>query len=280
MKSPATCCIIFAAVIILAGCATAAQPPSATFSNPGIRSIDTVALVDGSISTSQTVVMKVAENEEGVDTPLDDVGDSQSTNSYSEMTDAKNGKNIEYSKVMTADPSNKAAGTYNIQAQRNIVFEADSSKDGRMTSTEKITMDVAGAAGITEEEFLCPFAAGKSDVCPPFCNIVTAGSGFDVTYANIVTTAGVRDIQAVADFPVELTYGLNGKGVVIETTEGLMLQPLTGSVSATMNVHAQEGRTGDPFSEGDLVYLESTSASGYINSFAKTMLYQDGALRF
>jgi hypothetical protein len=279
MRSSIAICIVLVASMILVGWAGAAQPPKATFSNPGIKSTDTVSLVKGSISTSQTIVMKVAENEEGVDTPLDEVGDKQSTNTYTEMTDAKNGQNLEYSKVVTADPSNKVLGTYNIQAHRSMVFEADPTKDGRMTSSEKLVMDVAGAQGISGEEFLCPFAAAKSEVCPPFCNIASAGSSLDVTYANVVTDAGARDIQAVADFPVELTYAVSGKGVLLETPAGLVLQPMTGSISASMNVHTQEARAGDAVSEGDFVYTESTSASGFINSFAKTMLYQDGALR-
>lgn len=280
MKNLRTYTIFLAAVICLVCCATAAQPPGATFSNPGVKATDSVSLVDGSVSTSLTIVMKVAENEEGVDTPLNDVGDRQSTNSYTEVTDAKNGKNIEYSKVLTADPSNKVAGTYNIQAHRSIVFETDPLKDGRMTSSEKIVMDVAGAEGITGEEFLCPFAAGKSEICPPFCNIITASGGIDVTYASVVTDAGVRDIQAIADFPVELMYSISGKGVILETPGMLVQQPLTGSISASMNVHAQEGRSADPVPEGDFVYTESTAASGYVNSFTKSMLYQDGALRY
>jgi hypothetical protein len=279
MRSSIAFCIVLVSSMILVGCAGAAQPPAATFSNPGIKSTDAISLVQGSISTSQTIVMKVAENEEGVDTPLDDVGDKQATNTYTEMTDAKNGQNIEYSKVVTSDPSNKVLGTYNIQAHRSMVFEADPTKDGRMTSTEKLVMDVAGAEGVTGEEFLCPFAVAKSEVCPPFCTIVSAGSSLDVTYANVVTDAGTRDIQAVSDFPVEMTYAISGRGVLIETPAGLVLQPMTGSISANMNVHAQEARTGNAVSEGDFVYTESTSAGGFINSFAKSMLYQDGALR-
>jgi hypothetical protein len=105
------------------------------------------------------------------------------------------------------------------------------------------------------------------------------GSNMDVTYVNVVTDAAKRDIQAVSDFPLEAQYSINAKGVLIETTQGLVQQPATGSISAFMDVHTQEARADNDLPEADFVYKESTAASGFINSFVKSMYYQDGALR-
>jgi hypothetical protein len=225
------------------------------------------------------MVMSVAENADGLYAPPLEEGEKQSVNTYTEATDAKNGVNIEYSKTFNADTGNKVLGTWNTAAHRSIQYETNTAKDGRMTSSEKIVMDVAGNFADTAEEFLCPFAEGKSDYCPAFCNIVQMGSNMDVTYVNVVTDAAKRDIQAVSDFPLEAQYSINAKGVLVETSGGLVQQPATGSISAFMDVHTQEARADNDVPEADFVYKESTSASGYINSFVKSMYYQDGALR-
>jgi hypothetical protein len=272
---------------LLAGCAMAAQPPKATFETQGIKVTESISVMSGSVASSETMVMTVAENADGINSPPlapvdEEAGtgaEKQSTNVYTEATDAKNGVNIEYSKTLTADTANKVLGTYNLQAHRSIQYESNTAKDGRMTSSEKIVMDIAGNYDDTATEFLCPFAEGKSDYCPAFCNIVQMGSNMDVTYVNVVTDAAKRDIQAVSDFPVEAMYSINAKGVLIETAGGLVTQPATGSISAFMDVHTQEARGTNQVPEADFVYKESTSASGYINSFVKSMYYQDGALR-
>ena len=278
--------IVVALVVmaLLAGCAIAAQPPSATFETQGVRTTESISVLKGSVSTSETMVMTVANNGNGINAPPLEgnsvaLGERQAINVYTEATDAKNGVNIEYSGTFNADTANKVLGTYNLQTHRSIQYETDTTKDGRMTSAEKIVMDVAGNFGNSGSNFLCPFAEGKSNYSPAFCNIVQMGSNMDVTYVNVVTDAAKRDIQAIADFPVEAQYSINAKGVLVETAQGLVQQPATGSISAFMDVHTQEARGNNQIPEADFVYKETTSASGFINSFVKTMYYQDGALR-
>lgn len=230
------------------------------------------------------MVMTVANNGNGINAPPLEgnsvaLGERQAINVYTEATDAKNGVNIEYSKTFNADTANKVLGTYNLATHRSIQYETDTTKDGRMTSAEKIVMDVAGNFGNSGSEFLCPFAEGKSNYSPAFCNIVQMGSNMDVTYVSVVTDAAKRDIQAIADFPVEAQYSINAKGVLVETAQGLVQQPATGSISAFMDVHTQEARGNSQIPEADFVYKETTAASGFINSFVKSMYYQDGALR-
>jgi hypothetical protein len=150
----------------------AADPPSATFETQGVKSTGSISVLSGSVSTSTSMVMTVAENMDGVNSPPLEDAEKQATSVYTESTDAKNGQNIEYSSTFTADTVNKVLGTSNVQAHRSIVYESDTSKDGRMTSSEKLVMDLAGATGNTEDSYLCPFASGSSEDLPAFCNIV------------------------------------------------------------------------------------------------------------
>lgn len=97
---------------------------------------------------------------------------------------------------------------------------------------------------------------------------IQMGSYMDVTYVNVVTDISLRNIQATADFPAAVSYSINAKGVLLETPAGFVMQPATGSIMAFMDVRTPE-----------LIYSESTSASGFIDSFFKNMYYQDGELR-
>lgn len=97
---------------------------------------------------------------------------------------------------------------------------------------------------------------------------VQMGSYMDVTYVNVVTDTGIRNIQATADFPAGASYSINAQGVLVNTPTGLVLQPVTGSITAFMDVRT-----------ANIVYEETTSANGYIYSFVKNMDYQDGAFR-
>jgi hypothetical protein len=279
--------LVVLALVVMAlfvGCAVAAIPPNATFETQGVKTTGSISVLKGSIATSQSMTMTVANNADGVNAPPlepsdEGQGERQATNVYTEMTDAKNGQNIEYSQTFNADTANKVLGTNNVQAHRSIQYESDMTKDGRMTSNERIVMDLVGASGDSEDSYLCPFAEAKSDNSPAFCNIVQMGSSMDVTYANVVTDASLRDIQATADFPAEMSYNINAKPLLIETASGMAQQPTTGSITAFMDVHTQEGRGNNTLPEADFVYKESTTASGYISNFVKDMYYQDGALR-
>jgi hypothetical protein len=274
MKKSSLLMMAMLATALVIGCAMAADPPKATFETQGIKTVTSVS-VSGTFTNSATMVMTTAENSGGVNSAPLDAGGRQATNVYTEFTEGKNGV-TDYSRTFTADTANKVLGTNNVESHRSIQFVADPTKNGRMTSSEKIIMDIVGApGGSTEDSMLCPFGAGASSEFPAFCNIVQAGSSFDVTNINVVTDATLRDIQATADFPAELYYSINAKGNVING----ILYPATGSITAFMDVHTQEARGDGILPEADFTYKEETTASGYINSFVKTMYYQDGALR-
>jgi hypothetical protein len=274
MKKSRLLMVAMLALALLVGCAMAADPPTATFETQGIKTVTSVS-VSGTFSNSVTMVMTTAQNSGGVNSAPLAAGGRQATNVYTEFTEGKNGL-TDYSKTFTADNGNKVLGTNNVESHRSIQFVADPTKNGRMTSSEKIIMDVVGApGGSTSDSMMCPFGASSSEEIPAFCNIVQAGSSFDVTNINVVTDATLRDIQATADFPAELFYGISAKGTVING----ILYPVAGSITAFMDVHAQEARGNNDMPEGDFVYKEETSASGFITSFDKDMYYQDGALR-
>lgn len=278
MKLPLVC-VTLLCIALFVGAVMAADPPKATFETQGVKTTQSISVLQGSVSTSTTMTMAVAENDDGVNSAPLEEGERQATSVYTESTDAKNGVNIEYSSTFNADTANKVLGTNNVQAHRSIQYESNTDLDGRMTSSEKLVMDLVGATASTEDSYLCPFATGNSDADPAFCNIAQMGSSMDVTYANVVTDASLRDIQAVADYPAEMSYSINAKPVIITTEEGSFQQPTTGSITAYMDVHTQEARGDGTLPEADFVYKESTTASGYISNFVKTMYYQDGALR-
>jgi hypothetical protein len=265
--------VVMACLIAFTGCAMAAQLPKATPETQMVKTSVAISVASGSVSTSEAMVMQVAENEDGLNMPPLDPGEKQIINSYSEMGDFKNGA-TEYKKDFVADTGNKVLGQNNVAAHRNIQYLAQTNSaglTGTAETTEKLVMDLVGADANAAEEILCPFAAEGPDTSPAFCNIVQAGSAVTgVQIGSLVTDASKRDIQATADFPAEFSYAITAKVV-------------SGSVNAFMDVHAQESRPdGDDtetVKEADFVYKESDTASGQINSFSKSMYYQDGMLR-
>ena len=296
----------FLLLIAICGIASADIPVNATFETQGVL-ITTSVNVQGSMTTSAVLSWRQT-NSGGIDDPplenggwptnyiVDDEiisgysvdpfiidilgaapkGEVQYTAGYSEFTEGKNGL-TDYSRRFTADTANKVLGTNNIDASRNIQFRADPAKDGRMTSSEDIMVDGAGAMTVTADQALCPFADARDPFAPPFCNIVMAGSDLDITLGSIVTTAGERFVAATADVPVEQAYSISVKGLTGQN--GTV--PATGTVSAFMNAHLQEGRAIDitpdipdilwtayaPAQGADVTYVQTAVASGAINEF-------------
>jgi hypothetical protein len=265
--------VVMAALIAITGCAMAAQLPNATPETQLVKTTVAISVASGSVSTSEGMVMQVANDAGGVNTPPLAPSEKQAISGYSEMGDFKNGA-VEYSKTFTADTGNKVLGQNNVQAHRNIQYLAQTNAaglTGAAETTESLFMDLVGADGNAKNEMLCPFASGAEDGSPAFCNIVQAGSAVSgVQIGSLITDGSLRDIQATGDFPAEFNYGISAKVV-------------SGSVNAFMNVHAQEARPDGDDSvskkQMDFTYKESDSASGQINSFAKTMYFQDGLLR-
>jgi|GEM_PF-1548884 len=264
---------IMVCLVALTGCAMAAQLPNATPETQGVKTSTAISVASGSVSTSRSMVMQTAESENAVGTTPLNSGEKTAISGYTQMGDFKNGA-TEYSATFAADNANKVLGTYNVQTHQNIQYLAQTNSaglTGTAETTEQMFMDLVGTDDNAGEELLCPFASSGVDTSPAFCNIVQAGSTVSgVQIGSLITDGFLRDIQATSDFPAEFNYGINAEVV-------------SGDVSAFMNVHAQEARSdGDvdtTVKQMDFVYKEADSASGYINSFSKTMYYQDGMLR-
>lgn len=118
--------------------------------------------------------------------------------------------------------------------------------------------------------------------------MIQMGSKVDVSQASVSTSAGGRFVSATTDLPVAMDYSINGKGI---SSTGVTPYA-TGSMSAFINAHLQEGRMLNitpynpealeqpagfiPGKATDISYSESTSATGMIKQFSKDMYYQSG----
>ena len=115
------------------------------------------------------------------------------------------------------------------------------------------------------------------------------GSSVDVSLVSLVTKTNERSVAASADIPAEISHSVS--------VTGINDAPAIGSAQASMNVHIQEGRAGivgegfalvneNTYDVGvlkdlkgeDLAYSESSTASGEIGQFVKSMDYKSGVL--
>jgi hypothetical protein len=194
---------------------------------------------------------------------------SHYTSGYNEETVAVSG-DLTYTKTMTTSTSNKIADQNNIDAQKSVQFVAINS--GRMTSSEDMLLDGSSTWSNTANSILCPFANTTSQYIPAYCNIVQAGSSVDTTLTSLVTSSNARFISSDAGTPVNLNYNIDAQGL----TTGNQNSPMIGSAAAFLKVHVQEARNTTTQKSEDLVYSETSSASGLISKFSKDMHYQSG----
>ncbi|MBP1928994.1 hypothetical protein J2741_001541 [Methanolinea mesophila] len=214
------------------------------------------------------------------DTP----GEVQYTVAYSENTLADQGL-VSYAKSSDLDTANQVVGTRNLETSK--VLEFVGLDTGRAVSSEDMVVDGAGSIGITDDLFICPFAAASTGITPEFCNIVEMGSTVDMTIMSLATGASERNVAASADVPVAADY-------VIAVT-GFGDVPASGSASAFIDAHLQEGSSTylgtfnfEPFGAvdayltdkgEDVQYSEMTTVSGEITAFSKVLSYQSGIRR-
>jgi hypothetical protein len=211
--------------------------------------------------------------------PMNHVGEAQLVAGYSEKTDARRGV-IDYSKTLILDNAAKALGQKNVDAHRNIQFEALPNSSGLISSDEQLFIDVAGWPQNKLKGTLCPFS--EPDCYPSFCSIVQAGSSMDMASVSVITDAAQRTISTadntqnppvpvLVDIPVTLSYNINLQGSSFQ-------EPAEGAVSAFMRVNSNEGRC--PLSiGGNLQYQEDAFASNLINKFVASYAYESGVRR-
>jgi hypothetical protein len=243
----------------------------------------------GTVTETDNIVTLISGNHQGLPPgimPLYYEWESVYTSSYTEHTIADQGL-VTYTKGISYDTAGAAAqNVFNMKTNKIVEFVGLDT--GRMTSAESTLLDGVGTAMEDNEILLCPFASITGAENPAFCNIVEEGSSVDLTIGSLTTGSAQRYIMLksvteeegegqsaqiwdlpVSDPGVEVNYDikLTGFGDI----------PASGSAQAFMNVHIQEARTvvdmGTPLKAEDLVYSESSTASGEITLFRKVMGY-------
>jgi len=295
----------------------AVDPIPATRETQGITTATGVTCV-GTVTNSETVVMTIS-NEDMRNNPPLHVYDAeivqdpatgelapsgnflwdperQAVLSYTESVLADNGYS-EFNEVQTMDTANRAdMNQKNLKSTEQFDYVASESAMGRATTSESILLDLASQGDVAGTRFICPFATGDQGLMPAYCNVYEMGSSFTGSAVSMITQANTNFIAAAADVPTNMDYSV-----------GLVGQ---GSAAAWINAHVQEGRTGDVFTnvnvlnpdltvsnfdmvlynpdtgvydqfmQGvDLVYKEKTTASGTIAAFSKSMSIQDAFRR-
>jgi len=212
-------------------------------------------------------------------------GQVQFTNTYNEKTTANSGE-TSYIKSSSVSTANKVATENNFQTSKKIVFTGDNG--GRIVSREELLLDGAGSFSPMANCVLCPFVeTTPPTIWPEFCNIISTGSLVDMTTVSLTTEAADRFVSATGDVPVAADYHINAQGVS---------GPASGYASSFIKAHIQEGRMNyvtnsiDPVNavdstpyyvyrpgkSEDLSYSDTSSASGLIMKFDKTIHYQSG----
>lgn len=231
---------------------------------------------------SQIINNVYLHNRVPFDPPLYYYDTAAYTSSYTENTIADQGL-VTYAKTLNTDTAGMATeNQFNVRAEKIVEFIG--SDAGRMISDESNLVDGAGTIFPTRLIMLCPFAGGSEYSNPPFCNIVEEGSSVDLTIGSLSTATEERHImQSVNgssstpgwDYPVS-TPGVEVDYNVKLTGFGDI--PATGTATAFMNVHIQEGGNGplmeteyELYKAEDLVYSESSTATGDITIFDKVM---------
>ncbi len=213
-------------------------------------------------------------------------GQIQYTTAYDANIVAQGG-HTSFTKIMNIHTGNKVIGQSNLNAQTGLTYIA-TADGGNVVGSENLMINGAGNTTSASDRMLCPFAAYPADVIPAYCNIVQAGSKYDLTVGSVTTNANDRFVGSDATTPVALNYAINVKPY--GTSQGQILA--SGSTMAYIKAHTQEARTinnvtvnnpegsfnlpSTPLKAEDLTYSETSSAQGTITAFTKVIAYQSG----
>ena len=268
MKTTGVIVIALAMLIALTGVVMADQvvkqvPETQTIST------STAIIADGLVTDSAGLAWTLSNQSITAIPPL---ADSQQvyTTTYDASTVAQAGTTT-FVKTMAIDTRNKVIGQSNVNADTAVTFIA-TADGGNIVGSENILIDGAGNFTTASDRMLCPFAAATGDVIPQYCNIVQAGSKYDLTVGSVTTAADDRFVGSDATNPVVLNYAINVKPY--GTSAGQI--PAIGSAMSYVKAHIQEGRTNATVKDEDLTYSETSAVTGTISSFQKVIAYQSG----
>lgn len=282
MKKTGVILIALALLIALPGVVIADQGIPAVPSAGGITS-SRVIVSEGTVMESSSLGWSISygDDDDGLASRNDDGSSmlhrnqTQYSTTYDANIIALAGK-TNIVKTLTISTGNKLITQSNIKADTTVNFMA-TGDGGNIQGTENIMMDGTSTYTTTPGSRIvtCPFGGSSGGYSfPAYCNIVQAGSKYDMVIGSVVTTANDRFVDTDATGPVVLNYAINVKPYTII---GSGTSPALGSASAYIKAHIQEGRTSimtDQYE--DVTYAESSSAAGIINSFSKTIAYQSG----
>ena len=173
----------------------------------------------------------------GIHTGALDPGQVQYTTAYDANIVAQAG-HTSFVKSMNLDTGNKVIGQSNLDAKTALTYIA-TADGGNVVGSENLMLDGAGMNTTASDRMLCPFSsAGTANVIPAYCNIIQAGSKYDLTVGSVTTNANERFVGTDATTPVVLNYDINVKPY--GTTQGQI--PAIGSAMAYIKAHIQEAR--------------------------------------
>ena len=269
--------VIFSiAMVLLLALSSAAFADRNVPAVPEIQGISTSTSIaaQGTVTETDSLAWTTASNDStqmaiAPGAPLAD-SQVQYTTGYNAAYSGVSGQTT-FVKSMAIGTGNKIADGSNVAASTNVQFIAIDT--GRATNSEDLLLDGVANSTDTASAILCPFATSVQTVIPPYCNIVQAGSSFDATLTSTVTKANDRFVGTDSTFPVVLNYNVASTGITL--SDGTS-SPMIGSAAAYVKVHVQEARNSTTTKSEDLVYSETSTASGLISSFAKSVAYQSG----
>jgi hypothetical protein len=268
MKTTGVIVIALAMLIALTGVVMADQVVPAVPETQTITT-STAIIADGLVTDSAGLAWTLSNQSITAIPPL---ADSQIvyTTAYDASTVAQAGTTT-FVKTMAIDTRNKVIGQSNVNADTAVTFIA-TADGGNIVGSENLLIDGAGNYTTAGDRMLCPFATATGNVIPQYCNIVQAGSKYDLTVGSVTTAADDRFVGTDATNPVVLNYAINVKPY--GTTAGQI--PAIGSAMAYVKAHIQEGRTNTTVKDEDLTYSETSAVTGTISSFQKVIAYQSG----
>jgi len=207
----------------------------------------------------------------GIHTGILNTGQVQYTTSYDKNIVAQTGLTSLVAS-QNLNTGNKVIGQSNLDAKTALTFAA-TDDGGNVVGSENLMLDGAATGKTASDVMLCPFSSAGANLIPAYCNIIQAGSAYDLTFGSVTTAANERFVGTDATMPVVLNYNINVKPY--GTSDGQITA--VGSASAYVKSHIQEARgaTNNVKSE-DLVYSETSSVNGMISGFSKDIKYQSG----
>jgi len=249
--------------------------------------IDHPEYYDPEVRAGADDLMNWAQTQGGLhDPPLYD-GEVRYTTAY-DANIAGQGGHTMFTKSLDIDTRNRGIGQSNFNTKTGLTYAA-TNDGGIIVGSENLMIDGAGKPTNASERMLCPFSSQPADVIPAYCNIIQAGSRYDLTIGSVTTAANDRFVGTDATNPVVLNYDIRVRPY--GSPQGLI--PASGSAMAYLKAHIQESQdfnttmiapegytnvpgTGTPDKVEDLTYSETSSAQGTITGFTKVIAYQSG----